>query len=356
MPPLDLPAEIFYADELSLPGGRRFLFKYEPFELCCALKPYAIQHVIRAHGAAPLVYLDSDILVTNGFWHDLEIEWSVKSVLLTPHLSRLPLQLDVQSQRSLLQHGGYNGGFIGVKGDRDSNEFLNWWASLLEDHCTFDPMKNLYVDQRWLDLFASSSSGHAVLRNPGFNVAYWNLHERKLEPHENGTWYVNGQPVRFFHFSGFDRGKLTTKINCRDPMALKFAGRYGDLLDQFGEQEFGRFPYGWGHYANGQPILSLHRDLILTRHPELESCEDPFSLPCQAADWGKFHQILNYAQPARITARYSVLEQSLLDCQKRLEAATATLRRLRDHRIIGRFVKLWRRFVNPSIDSDWPDA
>ena len=72
MPPLDIPDTVFFADEISLPGGRRFLFDYYAFELCCALKPFAIAHVAEQHGAAKLLYLDSDILVLSSFGDDLE--------------------------------------------------------------------------------------------------------------------------------------------------------------------------------------------------------------------------------------------------------------------------------------------
>src|SRR5258706_8632887 len=104
IPPLTLPGEVFFADELPLPGGRRFLFKYEAFELCCALKPYALRYVMEKFGAANVVYLDSDVLVTDSFWDNLERAWESHPVLLTPHLSQLPVELAAEDQRSLLQH------------------------------------------------------------------------------------------------------------------------------------------------------------------------------------------------------------------------------------------------------------
>jgi hypothetical protein len=40
------------------------------------------------------------------------------------------------------------------------------------------------------------------LRNPGYNVAHWNLHERVLSKQDN--MHVNGKfKLVFFHFSGF---------------------------------------------------------------------------------------------------------------------------------------------------------
>ncbi|MEE8115403.1 MAG: hypothetical protein V3T23_13745, partial [Nitrososphaerales archaeon] len=84
MSPLDLPGEVFLAEQLPLPGGRRFLFKYTAFELCCALKPYAIKHALQRSGVTHLVYLDSDVLVISPFWNDLEAAWRTHPILLTP--------------------------------------------------------------------------------------------------------------------------------------------------------------------------------------------------------------------------------------------------------------------------------
>jgi hypothetical protein len=361
MPPLNLPGQIFYANELSLPGGNRFLFKYEAFELCCALKPYAMRHVFNHYAASHLAYLDSDILVTHCFWQELESAWMAKAILLTPHLIRLPLELDMDFQRSLVQHGGYNGGFIAVKRDPDTEEFLDWWDAVLENGCTFDPMNNIYVDQRWLDLFASSSSAVGVLRDPGFNVAYWNLHERKLEEKPSGIWYVNDQPLRFFHLSGFHRERLTTKIICPYPMGIKIASHYGSLLDKAGEEEFGRFPYGWACYSNGDPILTSHRDLVLSNHQQLLGVDDPFSLPEKPEAWEKLQQLAQVEQPARISRRYALFEEALIDSQKRfldsqmqLSVTNSALQRLYQHPVIGTVLKLWCRYFNRSLESILP--
>jgi glycosyltransferase involved in cell wall biosynthesis len=48
-----------------------------------------------------------------------------------------------------------------------------------------------------------------ILRDPSYDVAYWNLPDRLIELAEGGEWLVNGKALSFFHFSGFDPSKPT---------------------------------------------------------------------------------------------------------------------------------------------------
>lgn len=343
MAPLDLPGQVFFADAMDLPGGKRFLFQYEAFELCCALKPYALRHVMEKFGLSHVLYLDSDILVINPFWHELENSWKAHSVLLTPHMARLPLDLSPEAQRSVLQHGSYNGGFVALRESDEGTGFLEWWGRMVQNLCTEDTMNNVYADQRWLDLAAASSPAVRIMRDPGLNVAYWNLHERKLEEDSSGRWSSNGIPLKFFHFSGFDRRRLTVKMECSDPAALKLAEIYGNLLQAAGDARFGAFPYGWKNYVDGEPIPARHRDLILIDHPDFHRVADPFLLPQMAREWNLMRELAPSVEPARVTERFN--DEML---------ALSTIRRLNRHPVIGLVWKLWRRFVNPSLGSGLP--
>ena len=65
------------------------------------------------------------------------------------------------------------------------------------------PDRGMHVDQKWMDLVPGLFGEVFIMREPGYNVAYWNLHSRTVDL-LNGRVRVNGKPCYFFHFSGFD--------------------------------------------------------------------------------------------------------------------------------------------------------
>ena len=58
-------------------------------------------------------------------------------------------------------------------------------------------------DQSWLNFVPLFFKGVGIIKHPGCNVAYWNLHERNIEEKGN-SYFVNKEfPLLFFHFSGY---------------------------------------------------------------------------------------------------------------------------------------------------------
>jgi glycosyltransferase involved in cell wall biosynthesis len=190
-----------FANLVSDAGERqRLAFMYDVKELSTALKPLLLTHLLR-EGAEAVVYFDPDIQIfasVGDLWELARKE----GIVLTPHLLE-PIPEDGLGINDLyvLQAGTYNLGFIGL--GPDTQDFLDWWSGRLRRHCVSAPEVGLFVDQRWIDFVPSLFPRHAVLRDPGCNVAYWNLHERDVSLAEGG-FKVNGRPLRFFHFSGLD--------------------------------------------------------------------------------------------------------------------------------------------------------
>jgi hypothetical protein len=181
-------------EELSLPHPRQFCFRYTILELNTAVKPWGFEHLF-ARGYDRVLYFDPDIQLFTGL-DELD---PAAFLTLTPHLTGSIPGDDHPSERSILLAGTYNLGFLGVTRHPDLERFLRWWQEKLEFQCIVDTAHGLFVDQKWMDLAPGLFRDVAILRHEGYNVAYWNLRQRTLD-----GMFVNGKPLRFFHFSGVD--------------------------------------------------------------------------------------------------------------------------------------------------------
>src|SRR5271166_28339 len=187
---LDSPNGFFHADreqfhtvtvpELEIPNLRGFLFKYTILEASTAVKPYLLDYLFRRYSIQKLLYLDPDILIFRPL-EPLRQRLETANVLLTPHLlSPLPNDGRGQTDHDILQAGTYNLGFLGIRNSPESKHLLRWWSDKLYHYCVVSFQDNLFVDQRWMDMVPGLFAGVEILRDRGFNVAYWNLHERTI--------------------------------------------------------------------------------------------------------------------------------------------------------------------------------
>jgi hypothetical protein len=176
--------------------------KYTPSETCWILKSFIFDHLI-TEKYDYIFYLDSDIYFY-GCLCELFKEINNKSILLTPHyLYEYPDDSCTPSDLTLLRAGIFNAGFIGVSNTPTAQRFLHWWQSKTLKFGRNDPNKGMCGDQKWLDLVPILFEDVKICRHKGFNVAYWNLHERPITI-SDGIYYCDNEPLIFFHFSGFN--------------------------------------------------------------------------------------------------------------------------------------------------------
>jgi hypothetical protein len=193
--------ELVRLDEIRVPNIEHMKVYFNAFELSNCLKPFFIAHLLRI-GYDKLVYLDVDILVVNHFDYLFRM-LDKHSFVLSPHWLRPELtQSSDVSVRHIADLGIYNGGMWGMSGE-SSMDVLEWLMRCLPDVGFDDRQNGMFVDQKMLPLAAQLfSSRFGCLEHPGYNVGYWNLHERGIT--KTGKKYiVNGQAATFFHLSGF---------------------------------------------------------------------------------------------------------------------------------------------------------
>jgi hypothetical protein len=186
--------------------------RYPPFELSCAIRPWAFHWLLRSEGIRKLLYLDSDILVYGGL-HSVFNELDRRPFILAPHILGPVPDDRVDLEILLLRAGVFNGGFYALRNTEETEDFLVWLDARLDQHCRNSLNEGLYVDQKWLDLAPCLFPTMGILRDPTCNVAYWNLHERRVRVRGLQV-KAAGKPLTFFHYSGFkpENIRLTLKL------------------------------------------------------------------------------------------------------------------------------------------------
>ncbi|HKI06225.1 MAG TPA: glycosyltransferase [Thermoanaerobaculia bacterium] len=293
----DEPFAVTFAHELGIPAFSHFAFRYSLLELNTAVKPYYLLHLRRTEGIDRLCYFDPDILVT-GDLSGLYGRLDAADAVLTPHLTAPLEDLGLPSELDILLAGTYNLGFLGLAFNERTLAFVDWWARRLYRDCLHEVERGLFVDQRWMDLAPSFLQRVDVLRDPGFNMAYWNLPHRSLTG-KNGAWEVNGTPLRFFHFSGYDprRPEIVSKYQNRYSLADRpdlaaLFRLYGERIREEGHEEVQGVPYGYGTFDNGAAIPVVARKALRLTDPEGRRWPDPFA----AAGPDSFFQWLRQAE------------------------------------------------------------
>ena len=253
------PFEIVRVEEIGIPALREMIIRYDVTEFSTAVKPWFLKYMLE-RGASHVVYFDPDIQIFAPL-DDIGELAERHGIVLTPHTTEpIPRDGEKPTEYDILLSGMYNLGFLALGASDTSTRFLDWWGERLLKECLIDHSKALFVDQRWVDFVPSLFPDTKLLRDPGCNVAYWNLHARKLE-REGTAVTVNGQPLRFFHFSGFDPNrpfwlsKHATRVRVTDnPILVELCRSYAALLVEHGYEEAIRMPYKHSQLPNGIPF------------------------------------------------------------------------------------------------------
>ncbi|MGY3408402.1 hypothetical protein ACVWZV_004515 [Bradyrhizobium sp. GM5.1] len=191
-------------EELDIPNRSAWTFSHNVVELCTAVKGPMLCHILNS-GANKVVYLDPDIAVFSSL-EQVTTLLETHSVVLTPHLVAPERTAHgiLDNEIGSLKHGVYNLGFISVANTEEGRSCAAWWSARLQKHCFDDIPNGLFTDQRWCDLIPAFFSRTAILRDPGYNAACWNLSNRPITFTPSGDILADGAPLRFFHFTKVD--------------------------------------------------------------------------------------------------------------------------------------------------------
>ncbi len=256
---------------------------YDVVEFATSLKPFLLLHLLNI-GVPEVTYLDPDIKIYSHL--DSSINEQMGSVIaLTPHrLTPSKVEMLTDLEKVFLKYGTFNLGFISVKNDVKALEFLIWWQEHLLRDSTRRPISEVFTDQKWIDLVPSFFN-YNIVKDFGFNVAPWNLDERKLS-YESGDLTVNSSSkVKFVHFSQISgmlaSGDLSVEWQLKMDnlsmtqetkeifhqlikdysIALKFATKNTNLLIKYSllESPYSQLNYIWRDRLSQKNSKNFHR-------------------------------------------------------------------------------------------------
>jgi len=262
----------------NLPG---WLFSHTVVELCTAVKGIALEAIFDTKGADKVFYFDPDMVVFSRL-DELAAELDTHSILLTPHQTEPETSDDaiMDNEMASLTYGVFNLGFVGVRNDGEGRRFSRWWADRLLSYCHDDLPRGLFTDQKWVNLAPCFFDNVRVLRSPAFNVATWNITNRRATGSLEQGVQINGEPLGFYHFSGFDSGDqevMLNKYGKDSPVLFELRDWYIAACEEQGQSQLGRLPYKYATFDDGTPISRYQRLLYRQRLDLRQAFPDPFA-------------------------------------------------------------------------------
>ena len=282
---LDSFDDVLVARDLFDVGFDQWIFGHDVVEACTAVKGRALQVLL---DRGDVVYVDPDMAVF-GSLDGFLVELAPCSVLLTPHLlvPESTRSVHFDDELSTLRHGLYNFGMFGVTNSPEGAAFAQWWSSRLEVLCIDDVPNGLFTDQRWGDLVPLFFPSAGISRDPGVNVASWNLHQRPFTMSSAGDYLVDGHPLVSYHFTkARDVGLRISRTKMDDnPLVADLWRWYLERL----EVHTASVPvrrWAYADSADGVPIDRERRRLFRSRWG-MPHLPDPFRLRSDDEWWSR---------------------------------------------------------------------
>ncbi|HEV7731112.1 MAG TPA: glycosyltransferase [Candidatus Binatia bacterium] len=291
------PETVDVEDTYTVPatdlGVDRFPYlalKYSATDLCCALKPAAIQHAARDLGFERVVYLDADIRLYARMDALLDA-LDRADVVGVPHtLAPMPNPERLWERPSLgdLAYAGVlNAGLFAMTIGPGTMRFLEQWEQLVTREGAFLVSQGGQMEQNAFNWVIAFADRVHILRDPAYDVAYWNLHDRSVRwaGLDGGSgWQVDGQPLVAFHFSGFSPFDPTTLSRHQNRYSLHLLPSLARLFESYAEEllaagaaERTHLGYAFDRFSSGIPIECRMRDVFKEHEEFLYRDIDPWT-------------------------------------------------------------------------------
>lgn len=273
--------EVHPIGSLGIPDWLGWAFCHTIVELSTAIKPFLLARLLEREDCAGVIYLDPDTVLFSPL-SDVVEAIGHSNIALTPHLTEPESSLAavMDNEISTLRHGIYNLGFLAVAPSETGRQFAQWWSERLYHFCRAEIPNGLFTDQRWIDLVPAFFEGVCILRSPRLNVAPWNMTTREITGQLPDQLMVGGQPLGFYHFTGFDSGnhRLMARKYAREQKAVHELIRwYSETLAELGKDPLSQVAWSFSRFDDGSVIPRPARLIYRERLDLQQAFANPFA-------------------------------------------------------------------------------
>ncbi len=320
--------EVIAVEDLPELAAPSWIFQHTIVELSTGIKGAVLQNLLARDDCEAVLYFDPDIVLFSRL-DDLVDRLRSANLVLTPHQIRpeSTIQRIVDNEIGSLKWGIFNLGFLGVRNTQVGREFAAWWAERLRHFC-FDRLEaGLFTDQKWLNHAPSFFDGVDILKEPRFNVATWNITTREMAGEAPDAVTIDGKPLGFYHFTGFDSGAhgiMATRNGAGNATLQALIQWYEHAIAVAENDRLAHLPWAFGTYTNGTPIERSHRRIYGMRANLQQAYPDPFDTQSKVA--GEFPSFFAWVN-ARAAVEYPELCGGQVDRVLAIETENKRLKR-----------------------------
>ena len=254
----------------------RFIFKHGIVEASTAVKGQFFRYLLKRYPEeTKFVYLDPDIYVYSDL-PELREALDTYPIVLCPHLLQ-PGNIDMEL--SSTAHGVYNLGFLAISRSEEGCRCIDWWAERLYLFCYDDIQRGIFTDQKWMDL-APCFFNVLVFKHHGYDFAPWSLLNCGLTK-DGDQYYVQGDPLRFIHFSGFGPSAekcMREWLPSDEVVFHQLYKEYGELHDVNNADGISSTPWSYASYHSGELIDDSIRTAYRGNYDVMFLLDDPFAM------------------------------------------------------------------------------
>lgn len=170
-------------------------------------RPLIVEYMMR-QGHAKVMAFDGD----TEFFGDIDDLWQVldtHDAIATPHrLYAPPRDGKTMCLEQFALCGNYNVGLVAFATTPNARRFVEWWMRESIDAPECNMSAGRFAEQGWFRFVGDYMDKVFICRDQGINFAFWRYDHPKQFRTINGTHFVDGTPLRMFHYGALDFNDL----------------------------------------------------------------------------------------------------------------------------------------------------